>query len=353
MTPHARLLCPAFALSLLGVLACDRRAQPGEAAPAASASTGASASRLQAPSAPSAAAAAAAPTGSPISRLVPRARPAGPRASCPLSIEPGVAFGPVSLGETVGDLEKAGLKVKSQSDSHAEITLPAGAKGPGGVLKVSLCQGKIIDIWIDDLRLAPDCVAFAGKPIARATPRADVETLLGGCPTVLPGIGGTMEACAGGGVVLGHGMGDFLQIRVRPRGYDLRDACAIASDDGSPIELSPGDRIEFVEKALNLRELGPYWHVDQPGRDPLRIVNSRLVPQVKLMMFGSPVDWIAPVAAREGTAYFEVTGLRATKTMATLEFAYPIEGVVGTVTFRHQGASWSIERSQVTAKGKP
>jgi hypothetical protein len=292
-------------------------------------------------------ASAAVPSGSPLSRLIPPARP-GPRSACPLTIEPGVAFGPILLGETVADLVAAGLTVKNVTDTHAEVVLH-GVDGTDPTLKVTLCQGKIIDIWIDDLRKAPTCVTYAGAPVASSIAREDLEKAFGGCSDAPPRIGGSFEGCQSGGVYVGHGLGTFLQIRVRPKGLPFDNACEIASDDGSLITLSADERKAMFRQTLNLSQLSPYWHVDLPGRDPLRIVKTSLVPEQELMMFGSQVVWIDESEAKKGTAFLRITGLSATKTKATLTFEYPIEGVTGTAAFAHVPSShdWRLERGEV------
>jgi hypothetical protein len=341
MTLHARIARPTLLLLLLTcVPACERRTVPAGSAPATSAEAN-QASPVVAATAPAA-------SGSPLSRLTAAPRP-GPRTPCPLAVEPGVSFGPVALGETLETLKKAGLVLKEVSESQAELTLPGGT-GEGTRLGIALCDGKIIEIWIDDLRKTPACVSYQGKPLAAQTPREEVEKLFGGCSPTPPRIGGAIENCAGGGVYLGHGMGDFLQIRVRPRSFEFDDSCERARDDGSPIELPAEVRTDMLKKTLNLPVLGSHWHVDQPGRDPLRIVRTPIVPEQPLTMFGSPAVWIPPSEATKGTAFLTLTDIKATRTRATLAFAYPIEGVTGTVTFLHQGKSWEIEKSEVKAR---
>jgi hypothetical protein len=283
----------------------------------------------------------ATPGASPLSRLIPPARP-GARKSCPLAIEPGVAFGPVLLGETVADLVAAGLVVKNVSDTHAEVTLDADH-----TLKVTLCKGKIIDIWIDDLRNAPTCVTYAGMPVANNVVREDLEKTFGVCTAAPPRNGGTFESCHDGGVWVGHGMGTFLQLRVRPKAWAFDNTCEIATDDGSAIVLPSADKSAMLKHALNLPELGKYWHVDKPGRDPLRIVKTPLVPQDELMMFGSKVVWIDESEAKKGGAFLRITSLTATKTRASLAFEYPIEGVTATVYFAHGFNDWRLERGEV------
>ena len=104
-------------------------------------------------------------------------------------------------------------------------------------------------------------------------------------------------------------MGTFLQIRVRPKSLPFDNACEIATDDGSQIALSNAEKNKMFEKTLNLPQLGPYWHVNIPGRDPLRIVKTPLVPEQALTMFGSPVVWIDEAEAKKGTAFLRITGL--------------------------------------------
>jgi hypothetical protein len=169
----------------------------------------------------------------------------------------------------------------------------------------------------------------------------------------MPGrIGGTFEKCHDGGLYVGHGMGEFLQIRVRPKAFPFDDACAIATDDGSAVELSPRERSSIFKKTLNLSELSGYWHVDKPGRDPLRIVKTPLVVEESLTMFGSPVKWIAEGEATKGSAFFVVTKLAATKTKATVAFAYPVEGLVGTAVFGRSSAvdEWRLESANVSER---
>jgi hypothetical protein len=324
--------------ALLGLCSCERKpAALDSPAPTASAMTDAHAASV--------------PAGSPLSRLVPKPQ-AGPRAALPMTIVPGVSFGPIALGETLEDLRRGGLVVSGVSESHADVTLPGKPDARALTLRVSLCAGKIIDIWIDDLRLAPASLIYEGKAIAPAVPREDLEKTFGGCKEMPPRTGGTFESCHEGGLYVGHGMGDFLQIRVRPKAFPFDDACAIATDDGSAVELSPKERSSIFRKTLNLSELSKYWHVDKPGRDPLRIVKTPLIAEESLTMFGSPVKWIEEGEATKGSAFFVVTKLAATKTKATVGFAYPIEGLVGTAVFARSSPSdeWRLEKANVAER---
>lgn len=322
------------------LLACTPPTQvakdAGAPAPASSAASASSAS--------SAASASSVPRVSPLARLVPPARP-GPRSTAVLTIEPGVGFGPVLLGETVEALERAGLKVTNKSDHHAEVVLA----GTTETLKLSLCDGKVIDIWIDDLRKTTAPVMFGKDTFARTMPREDLEKALGGCTATAPRIGGAFERCQDGGVYVGHGLGDFVQLRVRPKTFPFDNTCFVVTDDGSPIALSASEREALLRAALNLPQLGSYWHVTKPGRDPLRIVRNKEVPELDFMMFGSQVVWIDDKDATAGSAFLRVTSVTAQKSKATLSFEYPVEGVVGAATFTRfdEKSAWRLESSDV------
>lgn len=340
-----------FACLTIVAAACQRPTNgtgPTSSSPATSPGPAPSVAPVAASSpAPAPLHAAVPPSGAPLSRLVPASRP-GPRAFCPLTIEPGVSFGPIGLGETLDDLRKAGLAPENVTESHADIEIPAG-QGSTGTLRVSLCAGKIIDIWIDDLRLAPACVSYQGKTIARDLGREALEKTFGGCDPTEPRIGGAFERCHDGGLYVGHGMGNFLQLRVRPKAFPFDEACGFATDDGSLVELSPAERSTLLKKTLNLSELSKFWHVDKPGRDPLRIVRTPVVAEQSLTMFGSPVVWIDEKDAKKGSAYFTLTKLEATKTKATVGFTYPVEGVAGTATFKRSSGTteWRLEKAEV------
>jgi len=270
--------------------------------------------------------------------------------ACPLSIVPGVSLGPIALGETLDDLKRGGMIVSNVSDSHADVAVP-GRADPGTALKVSLCQGKIIEIWMDDLRLGSSCVTYDGKPIANAMPREALETLVGPCTALPARIGGAFERCADGGLHVGHGMGTFLQLRVAPKDFPFDDACAIASDDGARVVLSPKERSSLLRQTLNLGELSKYWHVDRPGRDPLRLVNNPFFAAEPLTMFGSKVVWISEAEAKKGTAFLAISSVVATRTKATVSFSYPIEGVAGTAMFARSGPDeWRLEKATASQR---
>ncbi len=332
-------------IALVAVIACARRPNTdartdATAQPAPNASSVASA--VPTPSATNVANPAA-PGAAPITKLTPRARP--PQKSiCPLTIEPGVGFGPIDLGMTMADVEKTGL-VKKNADSRSTIV-------DLGAVKAAFCDGKVVDVWMEDLRLAPDCVTFGGKPVNRDAPREDLMKRFGGCSPTLHHIGGSFEPCDDHGVYLGYGMGNFLQIRVEPKGFDMDELCPRMEDDGSAITLTPAQRSKILQRALDVHEASPFWHPDKPGRDPLRITKSDFIPdQPVFTMFGSPVKWIDPSEAKPGSAFLKVTGFTTSKTRVYVSYTYPVEGMSAKVELRpSETDDWRVHHTTLTER---
>jgi hypothetical protein len=180
-------------------------------------------------------------------------------------------------------------------------------------------------------------------------PIAALEARQGACARTPMRIGGAFEKCADGGVYVGYGDGEWAQVRVMPRGeaFDMDEPCATALDDGSPVEVPAAKRLMMLRTTLNLDKLSPHWHPDLRGRDPLRIVRSPYFPDPpEFNMFGDPVVWIDAADAKQGTAYFEITALTATKTRARIEFRYPVEGIDGNAVFSRGALRTSEVRKQ-------
>jgi hypothetical protein len=306
---------------------------------------------------PSASAPASSAGDSPLRRLTKPATPRPP-AKAPLALVPGVGFGPVFLGDTLADLRRANLTVSGEQGDVAVVQIPL-EKGGNLELHVSTCHDKIIDIWIDDLRRLPPAITFAGETLPPTIDRELLERKLGACVAAPPRIGGSFETCQDGGVSVGHGLGTFLQLRVRPKQWAFDGACEVASDDGSAVPLTDAERTLLFKKVLNLSELSPHWHPDKPGRDPLRIVKSPHLPEQPLTMFGSPVSFVEEsdaVKMSKTLAYLRILRLESTSSRATVVVTYPVEGITATATFRRRagvgadGDPFSLEHAAVVEK---
>ncbi len=98
-----------------------------------------------------------------------------------------------------------------------------------------------------------------------------------------------------------------------------------------------------VQQLVTSPELAPYWHADQPGRVPVRlVVNPASSDRPVFAMFGQPVVWIERAAATAGTAFVEVQFVLVDG-LLELSLHYPIEGVVARATFVPVGDGWRRE----------
>ena len=86
--------------------------------------------------------------------------------------------------------------------------------------------------------------------------------------------------------------------------------------------------------------LAPYWHADEPGRTPVRIVgdpNSSDRPAFQLL--GSPVQWITAAEATPGGAYLLVE-FQLVDGLLNLSVRYPIEGIRASAVYAPRGDAW-------------
>ena len=101
---------------------------------------------------------------------------------------------------------------------------------------------------------------------------------------------------------------------------------------------------QLLQMTLDLEKLDDYFHVEErPERKPLRILRSAAIPSsVQLQKFGEPVVIIAGEQASQWP-YLEFTKVEAGDETGEVVFAYPPEGIRGTVKFRKSAGSWRVE----------
>ena len=270
---------------------------------------------------------------------------AAQKGQCPIEIRSGEALGPVRIGQKRDALEALALPVKTLHKSGSTEIVEVGP------FHAELCGGAVVDTWLDDLRKAPDCVSVAGKKVDRAMARDAFIGLFSGCKPLPPREGGSFVECDGG-VRIGWGMGDFIQVRVVKQGSKIDDSCENLLDDGKPVALAAETRAQLLQKVLDLDLLAKFWHSDLPGRAPLALLQTEVVADSpKLSMFGSPVAYVARAdAAKKKLPYFELSKLESTATKTRIEFSYPVEGVVGHVVFVKRWDSWILEEKDVAER---
>jgi hypothetical protein len=265
---------------------------------------------------------------------------------CPLAIEPGLGLGPVRLGQTREQLVRAWADAEfTSTDDQTEFALV-------GSLHARLCGGTVDEVWMDDLRLAPDCVTYEGKSLSRTQSRMEFIGLFTGCKELPTRIGGAFVECLDGSVRIGYGMGEFIQVRVGKRGSSLDDECSHALDDGSPAPLGREELGDMLATIIDDVQLSDYWHPTEPGRTPLRVATSDLMPaRPELRKFGEPVVYVPIENARgDGQPFFEVPRLHASATRATIHFAYAVEGLVGKAEFKRRHGEWRLEALTVAER---
>ena len=265
---------------------------------------------------------------------------------CPLAVVPGVSLGPVRIGETPSDLGQHGLLAKSTSKYQATEFFEVGP------YHAKLCGGRVVEVWIDDLRKAPDCVSVGGKKVERTIDRQQLIAMFAGCQDAPPRTGGEFKECESGALRIGWGMGEFIQIRVGKKGTRLDDSCEMLLDDGTPVALPAAERTKMLQKVLDLDLLAPFWHRGEPGRDPLKVIeNDATADRPELTIFGSKVVWVKKAdAEKQKLPYFEIEKLTASATKTRLDFRFPVEGVVGHAEFEKRGDSWYLSGKQVAER---
>jgi hypothetical protein len=278
--------------------------------------------------------------------VTPAAPSATPQKSSCLELAPGKSLGPVRLGMNREEIEKLGLPIEEKSKHEGTELLKAGA------YQVELCGGKVVEVWLQDLRAAPSCLAFGEKTIQKDLPREQVIARFSECKELPPRKGGSFTECEGGGLRLGYGMGDFLQVRVTEQGSKLDDTCEMRLDDGGTVALAPEVLAKLLQQTLDIDQLAQFWHSNLKGRDPLRVIDNEVVPRTaKLSMFGNPVTLVPRATAlKDKQPYFEFARVTTTLTKTTIEFSYPVEGVVGKTVFEKHGSDWRLVDKDVAER---
>ncbi len=172
------------------------------------------------------------------------------------------------------------------------------------------------------------------------------------CKDAPPRTGGSFKECEQSGVRIGWGMGDFIQVRVAKKGTRLDDTCEMLLDDGKLVVVGAAAKSKMLQKVLDLDLLAPFWHCEQSGRDPLKLIDNDVVSdKPELSIFGSKVVYVPKEEAeKKKLPYFEITKLAASATKARIEFRFPVEGVVGHVEFEKRFDDWHLSDKHVVER---
>jgi hypothetical protein len=100
-----------------------------------------------------------------------------------------------------------------------------------------------------------------------------------------------------------------------------------------PIELS-----ELVLKDPAVLE---YFHLEQPGRQPIIVSGSLQHPDLERLALGYAIK-VVPGTSPEASRAFQFTKLKWSESDATVEISYPPEGLKGRYKFHRSADRWAI-----------
>ena len=106
------------------------------------------------------------------------------------------------------------------------------------------------------------------------------------------------------------------------------------------------DRHMILQLLLNVPQLAQYYHFDErPERLPLKIANVTAVDfgSATLLAAGKP----AILTRSRDDQAFEITACDFRSNRAEIRFLYPVEGLIGQVTFKKVEDKWSVDQIEV------
>ncbi len=134
-----------------------------------------------------------------------------------------------------------------------------------------------------------------------------------------------------------------------------------SSTDGSSAEAGdepsdPGattlsdDELQIVmQQVLNDPDLDRYFHLDKPGRTPLKIHGAELPPKLKLTKGGHTVKIVdKPGSAKAAVLVF--TRIARDGDSVRLRYEYDVEGIRGSAVVYLKGGKWRLGANRVIEK---
>ena len=120
-------------------------------------------------------------------------------------VAPGKSIGEVVLGASADELPE-GAKLEDEIGEYRGV-------------RFSMTDGRVADVWIEDIRVHPAVLRFAGLEVPAKASLDELKQLFGGCEPV-EGVKGGMFFNCKSGVALGcsyDGSDQFVQLRVKHR----------------------------------------------------------------------------------------------------------------------------------------
>ena len=119
-------------------------------------------------------------------------------------------------------------------------------------------------------------------------------------------------------------------------------------------ENSHNDLSSVLNLAINSPKLELYYHADQlPERKPLKVlheISNDEVENIKLIKFGLPVELLKNNNTKVNNIYLIFSNVNIDKNKASLNFSYPVEGVMGKFELIKLNEKWSIKKTYLYEK---
>ena len=106
---------------------------------------------------------------------------------------------------------------------------------------------------------------------------------------------------------------------------------------------------ELVEQVLKDPKLVEYFHLEVPGREPVRLLDVLLPPDLEELALGYATVRVK-AQTPEAALAFRFTKVDIGEKKAQVEIAYPMEGIQGRYRFAWKQEGWLLRDRRITEK---
>lgn len=123
-------------------------------------------------------------------------------------------------------------------------------------------------------------------------------------------------------------------------------------EDSRQTNVSNEDFNKIVRLVIDYPDLQEYFHAEIPERMHLRIVKEPSFPDhLAISKFGNPIKYLKKEEIGEDDNYLDFSQMNVENDKAIVEFIYPIEGVVGTVSLsKRDDNTWVVQNINIVER---